>query len=97
MTTTVFDTHPIAYAAWPLVSFGIGALAGMVIRRIVPAMATILAVYTARAIVTWLLLQTNSMPGSRFWSLQFIEGGCLLVLFVLLIAATVWLGRRRAA
>jgi len=37
------------------------------------------------------------MPASRFWPLQFIEGGCPLVLFVLLIAATVWLVRRRAA
>lgn len=49
----------------------------------------LLAVYTGLAIVTWLLLQTNSMPVSRFWPLQFIEGGCLLVLFVLLIAATI--------
>jgi len=36
-------------------------------------------------------------PGSRFWPFQFIEGGWLLVLSVLLIAATVWLVRRRAA
>ncbi len=57
----------------------------------------LLAVYTGLAIVTWLLLQTKSMPVSRFWPLQFIEGGCLLVLSVLLIAATIWLVRRRAA
>ena len=36
-------------------------------------------------------------PGSRFWAFQFIEGGWLLVLALLLGAATVWLVRRRAA
>jgi hypothetical protein len=36
-------------------------------------------------------------PVSRFWPLQFAEGGWLLVLSVILIAATVWLVRRRAA
>ena len=80
MSTTVFDTRPIVFADWTLVAFAIGALAGMLIRRIVPAMATTLAVYTGLAIVTWAFLQTNSMPVSRFWPLQFIEGGCLLAL-----------------
>jgi hypothetical protein len=37
------------------------------------------------------------IPVSRFWPMQFIEAGWLLVLSVLLIAATVWLARRRAA
>ena len=37
------------------------------------------------------------IPVSRFWPMQFIEGGWLLVLSVLLMAATVWLVRRRAA
>jgi ABC-2 family transporter protein len=36
-------------------------------------------------------------PESRFWHFQFIEGGWLLVLALLLGAATVWLVRRRAA
>jgi hypothetical protein len=36
-------------------------------------------------------------PGSRFWPFQWIEGGWLLALSVLLIAATVWLVRRRVA
>jgi hypothetical protein len=35
-------------------------------------------------------------PGSRYWAFQWIEGGWLLALSVLLIAATVWLVRRRA-
>jgi hypothetical protein len=40
---------------------------------------------------------TRYVPVSRFWPMQFIEAGWLLVLSVLLIAATVWLVRRRAA
>jgi hypothetical protein len=40
---------------------------------------------------------TSYQPGSRFWPFQWIEGGWLLALSVLLIAATVWLVRRRAA
>ena len=37
------------------------------------------------------------IPVSRFWPMQFVEAGWLLALSVLLIAATVWLVRRRAA
>ena len=40
---------------------------------------------------------TSYQPVSRFWPFQWIEGGWLLALSVLLIAATVWLVRRRAA
>jgi ABC-type multidrug transport system ATPase subunit len=40
---------------------------------------------------------TSYQPDSRFWPFQWIEGGWLLVLSALLIAATVWLIRRRAA
>jgi ABC-type transport system involved in multi-copper enzyme maturation permease subunit len=40
---------------------------------------------------------TSYQPAGRFWPLQWIEGGWLLGLSVLLITATVWLVRRRAA
>ena len=40
---------------------------------------------------------TSYQPASRFWAFQWIEGGWLLALSVLLIAATIWLVRRRAA
>ena len=40
---------------------------------------------------------SSYQPGSRFWPFQWIEGGWLLALSVLLIAATIWLVRRRAA
>ena len=42
---------------------------------------------------TW----TRYQPASRFWLFQWIEGGWLLALSVLLIAVTVWLVRRRVA
>ena len=49
----------IAFAAWTLVAFAVGALAGMFIRRIVPAMAATLAAYTGLALATWLFLREH--------------------------------------
>jgi hypothetical protein len=40
---------------------------------------------------------TSYQPASRFWPFQWIEGGWLLALSVLLIVAAVWLVQRRAA
>jgi hypothetical protein len=40
---------------------------------------------------------TRYQPASRFWPFQWIEGGWLLALSVLLIAAAIWVVRRRAA
>jgi ABC-2 family transporter protein len=134
LNATVFATHGISFAAWTLVAFSIGALAGMFFRRTVPAMAVTLGVYLGLAILTWTVLRKHYLPPivttgripytggsnvnmpwilstwtsghtsyasyipvSRFWPMQFIEGGWLLVLSVLLGAATVWLVRRRAA
>jgi hypothetical protein len=45
LSTRVFDLHGIAFAAWTLAAFAIGVLAGMLIRRVVPAIAATLAVY----------------------------------------------------
>ena len=163
-STRVFDLGEVAFAAWTLAAFAIGVLAGMLIRRVVPAIAATLAVYAGLALATALWLRQHYMtslltskvnlpgsawivsqwytkggkfafpargsqiasavqhfclssnlspaqclsqhgytmwssyqPGSRYWPFQWIEGGWLLVLSVLLIAATVWLVRRRAA
>ena len=173
----VFDLGRVTFAGWTLAAFSIGALAGMLIRRVVAAIAATLAVYAGLAfavggflrahyptpLVTtrlqlpgsaWVLGQwwtkggvtlsqatmvrvmdpifagkipavppddvhlfeqealastmqyltqhgytdwTRYQPGSRYWPLQWIEGGWLLALSLLLIAATVWLVRRRAA
>jgi ABC-type transport system involved in multi-copper enzyme maturation permease subunit len=175
--TGLFDLREVAFPAWTLAAFAIGALAGMLIRRVVPAIAATLAVYAGLAFATglflrehyltpllttnltlpssaWILSQwwtkggttvsqstiqqvmtpvfqrlmpavppdqvhlyklptfldteryltqhgytywTSYQPGSRFWPFQWIEGGWLIALSVLLIAAAVWLVRRRAA
>jgi hypothetical protein len=169
----VFDLHGVAFAAWTLAACSIGALAGMLIRRVVPAIAATMAAWAGLALAVglflrqhylapliahnpslpgsaWIIsswytgrngkplsqaavsqflqgyhpaaptqvgpntLQTNLdpvgyitrhgyqywvsyQPASRFWPFQWIEGGYLLGLSVLLIAATIWLVRRRAA
>jgi hypothetical protein len=167
----LFDLRGIGFAAWTLAAFAIGALAGVLIRRVVPTIVTTLAVYAALAFATggWLRMHyltplvvkglnapgsarivsqwasragrvvfsgpptfpiyqqycpavaglgkgggpssgnpleclaqhgftfwTSYQPASRFWPFQWIEAGWLLALSVLLIAATVWLVRRRA-
>jgi hypothetical protein len=164
----LFDLRGVGFAAWTLAAFAIGALAGMLIRRVVPAIVATLAVYAGLAFATggflrqhyltplltsnpnvpgsaWIISQwwtkggqpvsqsvlgqvlqgapqlagkggvpqspdvtqylnqhgytqwTSYQPVTRFWAFQWIEGGWLLALSVLLIAATVWLVRRRAA
>jgi hypothetical protein len=40
---------------------------------------------------------TTYQPASQFWPFQWIEGGWLLALSLLLIATGIWLVRRRAA
>ena len=174
--TGLFDLREVAFPAWTLAAFAIGALAGMLIRRVVPAIAATLVVYAGLAFAVglfvrehyltpllttnltvpgsaWILSQwwtkggttlsqstiqqvmdpvfqrlmpavppdqvhlyklptflnaeqyltqhgytywTSYQPGSRFWPFQWIEGGWLLALSALLIAATIWLVRRRA-
>jgi hypothetical protein len=179
----LFGVRGVAFAAWTLAAFAIGALAGMLLRRVVPAIAVTLAVCVALSFAAGLYLRPHYMtpvtgrnlarapasawiiggwwtrggvtisqaamdqieaplfhqavtaavpdnvssddvkfykgtansqvqdylvrhgytqwtryqPGSRFWPFQWIEGGWLLALSVLLISATVWLVRRRAA
>jgi ABC-type transport system involved in multi-copper enzyme maturation permease subunit len=162
--TRLFGLRVVAFAAWTLAAFAIGVLAGMLIRRVVPAIAATLAAYAGLAFAAalwlrehymtplttgspslpgsaWIISQwytkggkfafpdrgtqilnalsqlcpssngppaqclsqhgytewTSYQPGSRFWPFQWIEGGWLLALSVLLIAATIWLVRRRAA
>jgi hypothetical protein len=169
LAAIVFDMRGIAVAAWTLAAFAIGALAGMLIRRVLPAIVATLAAYAGLAVAAgtvlrehymtplvtsnlnvpgsaWIMsrwwtkggmfafggrppvnlvdqfcppsavgpgkpssgaiaqclsqhgytLWTRYQPASRFWPFQWIEGGWLLALSVLLIAATVWLVHRRA-
>jgi hypothetical protein len=172
LTPALFDLRGIGFPAWTLAAFAIAALAGMLIRRVVPAIVATLIVYTGLAFATagflrphyltplltsngnsvpdnaWVISQwwakdgrfafgsyppsnilnqycaapsagagkgggpgnwgpclmqhgysqwTSYQPATRFWPFQWIEGGWLLALSVLLIAATVWLVQRRAA
>jgi ABC-type transport system involved in multi-copper enzyme maturation permease subunit len=172
---TIFDLRGVALAAWTLAAFAIGALAGILIRRVIPAMFATFAVWAGLAFATgsflrryyeapltttnpnvphpaWVISQlwtrhgqpaslsminqtlhavdiqavtpglfqpgpaapasidpvhyliqhgytqlTTYQPDSRFWPFQWIEGGWLLALSLLLIAATIWLVRRRAS
>jgi ABC-2 family transporter protein len=174
LAPTFFDLRGVAFAAWTLVAFAIGALAGVLIRRVLPAMFATLAAWSGLAFATALLLRphyqralqtTNPnigpparvisqwwaqhgkpvdlsaisaalrpvdvrvvspgvfspgpstpepfnpvhyllmhgftlvasyQPGSWFWPFQWIEGGWLLVLSVLLGASAIWLVRWRA-
>jgi hypothetical protein len=54
------------------------------------------------ALTNWLAQQhytqwTSYEPASRFWHFQLIEGGWLLALSAILIAAAIWMVRHRAA
>ena len=134
LAKSVFDTRGIDFAAWTLIAFAIGAFLGMLIRKIIPAMAATLGVFLGLDLLAWLVLRedypvaintTNAslfngpntpnspwilktwtvgntpwwryIPVSRFWPMQFIEAGWLVVLAIALGAATVWLVRHRAA
>jgi hypothetical protein len=169
----LFDLRGLAFPAWTLVAFAMGALAGILTCRIVPAIVATLATYAGLALLAanvlrqhyltplvakgsnppaaaWItgewwtkggkiafggrppfallrqLCSASFVPGpgsgiavrgafspttclvkhgytqfsdyqpaSHFWPFQWIEGGWLLALSVLLIAATVWLVLRR--
>jgi ABC-type transport system involved in multi-copper enzyme maturation permease subunit len=170
----LFPLRAVTFPAWTLAAFAISALAGMLIRRVVPAIVTALAVYAGIAFATagllrehymaplvtsspnlpgtaWIISQwstlhgrfafagnppvsifnqlgsclnagnskplaggfpeqqalclaqhgytqwTSYQPASRLWPFQWIEGGWLLALSALLIAAIIVLVHRRAA
>ena len=57
----VFDLLGVAFAAWTLAAFAIGALAGMLIRRVVPAIAATLAAYVGLALAAGLFLREHYM------------------------------------
>jgi hypothetical protein len=48
---SLFDLQGIALGAWTVAAFAIGALAGMLIRRVVPAIVATLVAYTGLALV----------------------------------------------
>jgi hypothetical protein len=72
----LFDLRGVAFAAWTLVAFAIGALVGMLIRRVVPAIVATLAAYTALALLagnvlrahylTPIVVKGSSLPGAAW-------------------------------
>jgi len=54
-----FNLREVAFPAWILVAFAIGALAGMLIRRVVPAIAATLAAYAGLLLATGGLLREH--------------------------------------
>ena len=56
LAPSLFDLRGVAFGAWTLAAFAIGVLAGILIRKVVPAIVTALVVYAALAIATgaWL-------------------------------------------
>ena len=87
--TRVFGLGEVAFAAWTLAAFAIGALTGMLIRRTVPAIAATLAAYAALASTTALWLRQHyitplithspNLPGSA-WIIShwYTKGGKLV-------------------
>lgn len=72
----LFDLRGVALAGWTLAAFAIGGLAGVLIRRVVPAILATLAAYAALALaaggflrrhyLTPLLTSRPSVPGSAW-------------------------------
>ena len=56
---TLFTLRGVAFPAWTIAAFTIGALAGMLIRRVVPAIVATLAVYAGLAVATAGLLREH--------------------------------------
>jgi hypothetical protein len=82
LAPTVFDLRGVAFAAWTLAAFAIGALAGMLIRRVVPAIAATLAATAGLALATGLYLRQHyiaalvtgnpNVPGSTMGTRVFV-------------------------
>ena len=51
LSAGLFDLRGVAFAAWTLTAFSIGVLAGVLIRRIVPAIVATLAAYAGLALL----------------------------------------------
>jgi ABC-2 family transporter len=72
----LFDLRGTAFAAWTLAAFAIGALAGMLIRRAVPAIVATLSFYTGLALLAGnilrqhylmpLVAKNSNLPGSAW-------------------------------
>ena len=57
--TNIFPLTGLAIVGWALAAFALGILAGLVIRRVVPALAATLVVWTGLALLTGTLLRAH--------------------------------------
>jgi ABC-2 family transporter protein len=57
--STVFDLRGVAFAAWSVAAFTIGAVAGVLIRRVIPAMVATLAAWAGLAFATGAYLRQH--------------------------------------
>jgi ABC-type transport system involved in multi-copper enzyme maturation permease subunit len=62
LSPTIFDLRGVALPAWTLAAFAIGALAGILIRRVIPAIFATLAVWVALAVLTGAYLRPHYEP-----------------------------------
>lgn len=62
LAAIIFDLRGIAFASWTLVAFAIGALAGILMRRVVPAIAATLAAYTGLALMVGAFVRHHYLP-----------------------------------
>ncbi len=76
---TLFTLRGVAFPAWTIAAFTIAALAGMLIRRVVPAIVATLAVYAGLAVATAVLLRehyltplltSNPNPPGTAWTIS---------------------------
>jgi hypothetical protein len=85
LASGLFDLRGIAFAAWALAAFAIGALAGLLIRRVVPAIVATLAAYAGLAFavgtflrqhyLTALVTKNVNLPGSALILNQWWDKG----------------------
>jgi hypothetical protein len=59
LAATIFDLRGVALPAWTLAAFAIGALAGTVVRRVVPAISVTLALWIGLAVLTGAYLRPH--------------------------------------
>jgi hypothetical protein len=59
LAATIFDLRGVSLAAWTLAAFAIGALAGILVRRVTPAMFATLAVCAGLAFATGAFLRPH--------------------------------------
>jgi hypothetical protein len=62
MQPLMFAAREVAFPGWTLVTLAIGALAGILIRRVIPAMFATLAAWAALAFTTGLFLRGHYLP-----------------------------------